>query len=115
MKLDIRIPKFNFDIPKYNVKMPKFEIPKIEPPELQFLQTRPKVPSYEDTMFFKMAEDMKASYEKQLNEITAALNEQLSLAKAEASSAKKEALLSKLIAVASLLFSIAMGVLQIFL
>lgn len=84
-------------------------------PELLFTKTKSKPLNYQDTMYAKMADDIKASYEKQLNEISVALNEQLAMAKEETASAKKEAFISKVIAIVSIIISVAMGIVQIFL
>ena len=115
MKFDVHPPKINIEIPKYGVTMTKFDVPKIEPPELLFMKTKSRLPGYEDSVLAKMADDIKSSYEKQLNEISATLNEQLDMAKAETVAAKKEALISKIIAIVSLIVSVAIGVVQIFL
>lgn len=105
--------KLNINIPKYHLTMD--EIKPSKTPALSFLKTQPARLNYEDTMFAEMADDIKSSYEKQLNEISFALNEQLSMARAEAEAAKKEAFVSKVIAIASLIVSVIIGIVPIFL
>lgn len=116
-KVKFNIPKIDLDIPKYDFSECDVDIP--EHPEtthvFPLLQHKPIHLNYEDSMFAEMADDIKSSYDQQLQTISIALNEQLAIAKVETAAAKKEAIISKIIAIVSLVVSVAIGIAQIFL